>query len=174
MSGRRAFPRFRTLGAWSGRLRASRQVAVDFTEPGDVLTIISDGPGVVGEELTLGLVKGSEQMVVNVRVIATNPQVRNGVVRHQLTLEVLGTQHAMPIGAIASLIVGIEGRQYTDEVRVLRSQLMAGAGERYELGVEFLWLRLPGEESLRSYAATLTSSPALAIGDARLRHQEDS
>jgi hypothetical protein len=94
MSGRRAFPRFRTLGAWSGRLRASRQVAVDFTEPGDVLTIISDGPGVVGEELTLGLVKGSEQMVVNVRVIATNPQVRNGVVRHQLTLEVLGTQSA--------------------------------------------------------------------------------
>jgi hypothetical protein len=86
----------------------------------------------------------------------------------------LEASHAMPIGAIASLSVGIEGRQYTDEVRVLRSQLMAGAGERYELGVEFLWLRLPGEESLRSYAATLTSSPALALGDARLRHQEDS
>jgi hypothetical protein len=30
-------------------------------------------------------------------------------------------------------------------------------GERYQLGVEFLWLRLPREQSLRSYAATLPS-----------------
>jgi hypothetical protein len=90
VSGRRAFPRFRTLGAWSGRLRALRQVAVSPTEPGDLLTIVSDGPGIVGEELTLGLVKDAEQMVLKVRVIATKPELLDGVIRHQLQLEVLG------------------------------------------------------------------------------------
>jgi hypothetical protein len=90
VSGRRVFPRFQTLEGWLGRLRTSRQVAVDPTAPG--LTVISDRPGVVDEELTLALVKGGERVVVNVRVIATKPQVVNGVVRHQLTLEVVDTQ----------------------------------------------------------------------------------
>ena len=53
--------------------------------------------------------------------------------------------------------IEIDGREYMDEVRVSRSQLLAGVGERYAVGVEFLWLRLPWERSLRSYAATLTS-----------------
>ena len=90
VSGRRAFPRFRTLGTWLGRLRISRQVAVNLTEPG--LTVISDRPGVVDEELTLSLVQRGEQMAVQVRVVATNPQVLNGVLCHKLKLEVLGGQ----------------------------------------------------------------------------------
>ena len=90
VSGRRAFPRFRTLGTWFGRLRTSRQVAVNLTEPG--LTVISDRPGVVDEELTLSLVQRGEQVAVQVRVVATNPQVLNGVLCHQLKLEVLGAQ----------------------------------------------------------------------------------
>ena len=68
----------------------------------------------------------------------------------------LESSHAMPAGTIAALAIEIDGREYMDEVRVSRSQLLAGVGERYELGVEFLWLRLPREHSLRSYAATLT------------------
>ena len=58
VSGRRAFPRFRTLGAWLGRLRISKQVAVNLTEPG--LTVISDSPGVVDEEFSLALVYGRQ------------------------------------------------------------------------------------------------------------------
>ena len=67
----------------------------------------------------------------------------------------LESSHAMPEGTIAALSIEIEGRQYVDEVRVSRSQLLAGVGERYAVGVEFLWLRLPREQSLRHYAATL-------------------
>jgi hypothetical protein len=67
----------------------------------------------------------------------------------------LESSHAMPEGTIASLSIEIEGREYMDEVRVSRSQLLAGVGERYAVGVEFLWLRLPREQSLRHYAATL-------------------
>jgi hypothetical protein len=92
VSGRRGFPRFRTLGAWLGRLRTSTQVVVNLTEPG--LTIISDSPGVVDDEFTLALVQGSEQMDVKVRVVETSPQVLDGVLCHQLKLEVLGEQHA--------------------------------------------------------------------------------
>jgi hypothetical protein len=87
----------------------------------------------------------------------------------------LETAHALPIGAIAVLSVQIEGRQYTDDIRVLRAQRVAGAGERHEIGVEFLWLQLPGEASLRSYAATLTDSSAQpANGNGQLRRQQDS
>jgi hypothetical protein len=68
------------------------------------------------------------------------------------------SSHAMPISTIAALSVEIDGREYVDEVRVSRSRLLAGAGERYEVGVEFLWLRPPREQSLRHYAAMLTSS----------------
>ena len=76
----------------------------------------------------------------------------------------LESSHAMPAGTIAALAIEIDGREYMDEVRVSRSQLLAGVGERYQLGVEFLWLRLPREQSLRSYAATLTgNSTRLAI-----------
>jgi hypothetical protein len=92
VSGRRAFPRFRVLGAWFGRLRASRQVTVNPNEPG--LTIMSDSPGVVDDEFTLALLQGGEQMDVKVRVVATSPRVLDGVLCHQLTLEVLGEQHA--------------------------------------------------------------------------------
>ena len=53
VSGRRAFPRLQTLGAWLGRLRISKQVAV------------------------------------KVRVAATSPQVLEGVLCHQLKLDVL-------------------------------------------------------------------------------------
>jgi pilus assembly protein Flp/PilA len=70
----------------------------------------------------------------------------------------LESSHAMPAGTIAALAIEIDGREYMDDVRVWRSQLLAGVGERYELGVEFLWLRLPREHSLRSYAATLTGN----------------
>ena len=71
----------------------------------------------------------------------------------------LESSHAMPAGTIAALAIEIDGREYTDDVRVSRSQLLAGVGERYQVGVEFLWLRLPRERSLRSYAAMLPSDP---------------
>ena len=68
----------------------------------------------------------------------------------------LESSHPVPADTIAALAVEIDGQAYMDEVRVSRSQLLAGVGERYQLGVEFLWLRLPQDHSLRSYAAMLT------------------
>ena len=92
VSGRRAFPRFRTLGAWFGTLRTSTQVVVNLTAPG--LAIISDSPGVVDDEFSLALVYGGRQVDLKVRVVATSPQVLDGVFCHQLKLEVLDEQSA--------------------------------------------------------------------------------
>lgn len=70
----------------------------------------------------------------------------------------LECSHSMPAGTVAMLSLNIDGRRYSDEVRVSRSQLVAGAGERYEVGVEFLWLHPPLERSLRQFAALVTHS----------------
>ena len=93
VSGRRAFPRFRTLGVWFGTLRTSMQVAVNLNESG--LTILSDSPGVVDDEFTLALVQGTRKVDVKVRVVATSPHVLDGVLCHQLKLEVLDEQRAL-------------------------------------------------------------------------------
>jgi hypothetical protein len=69
-------------------------VALNLTEPG--LTVVSDSPGVVDEEFSLALVYGGRHVDVKVRVVATNPQVRDGLLRHELQLEVLNDQSASP------------------------------------------------------------------------------
>ena len=99
VSGQRNFPRFQIFGAWTGQLRSLRQVEVAGSHTGRTLSVISDGPGVVGEELTLGLVQGSEHVDVQVRVVATSPRVINHRVRHQLQLEVIDSDASNDSGA---------------------------------------------------------------------------
>ena len=70
----------------------------------------------------------------------------------------LECSQAMPAATVAMLSVDINGRRYADEVRVSRSRQVSGAGERHEVGVEFLWLHPPLERSLRQFAAALTVS----------------
>ena len=70
----------------------------------------------------------------------------------------LECSQATPAGTVSMLSLDINGRRYADAVRVSRSQHVSGAGERYEVGVEFLWLHPPLERSLRQYAAVLTVS----------------
>ena len=99
MPGQRGFPRFQVFGAWSGQLRALRQVDVALSEVGRPLSVISDGPGVVGEKLTLALVQGNEHVDVHVRVIATTPRVIDQRLRHQLQLEVIDSVASDDSGA---------------------------------------------------------------------------
>ena len=97
--GQRRFPRFQVFGAWTGQLRALRQVDVALSEAGGPLSVISDGPGVVGEELTLALVQGNDHVDVHVRVIATIPRVIDQRLRHQLQLEVIQSAASNDSGA---------------------------------------------------------------------------
>ena len=75
----------------------------------------------------------------------------------------LETNCRLPVGAIASIRVTIEGRELTDDVQIMRCQSIAGAGDTYHVGAQFLWTQPLVRRSLRSalrqargeFAATL-------------------
>ena len=71
-------------------MRVSCDVSVDTELLGSELTVLGDVPGVVDEELTLGLVGRDGQLDLRVRVLESRPQVTNGVVRHRLRLLMMG------------------------------------------------------------------------------------
>ena len=71
-------------------MRVSCDVSVDVDQIGNELTVVGDAPGVVDEELTLGLVSREGQLDLRVRVLESNPQIADGVVRHRLRLLMLG------------------------------------------------------------------------------------
>jgi hypothetical protein len=72
-------------------MRIWRDVSVDLGPSGSELTVVSDAPGVVDEELMLGLLGPEGQMDLRVRVLESNPHIVDGVVRHRLKLLNLGT-----------------------------------------------------------------------------------
>jgi hypothetical protein len=43
------------------------------------------------------------------------------------------------VGAIASIRVVIEGREFVDDVQIVRCQPIAGAGATFHVGAQFLW-----------------------------------
>ena len=62
----------------------------------------------------------------------------------------LETNCRVPVGAIASIRVTIEGRELTDDVQIVRCQPIAGAGDTYHVGAQFLWTQPLVRQSLRS------------------------
>jgi hypothetical protein len=77
----------------------------------------------------------------------------------------LETRCRLPIGAIASIRVTIEGRELSDDVQVVRCQPIAGAGHTYHVGAQFLWTKPLSRHSLRSAlrAATREFSATITI-----------
>ncbi|HXW05325.1 MAG TPA: hypothetical protein VD833_08840 [Vicinamibacterales bacterium] len=76
----------------SGQIRISRDVAVQVDERTSELAVLSDTPGVVGEELTLALVSNASDMDLRVRVIDSRPQIVSGVLRHRVRLQLLSAE----------------------------------------------------------------------------------
>src|SRR5688572_31414513 len=62
----------------------------------------------------------------------------------------LVTNWRVPGGAIASMRVTIDGRELADDVLILRCQPIAGAGETYNVGAQFLWPQPLVRQWLRS------------------------
>lgn len=58
-------------------------------------------------------------------------------------------------GAVVMLQLGVGGREVRDAVRITRCQAVPGAGDRFRVGAEFVWLDAPGERSLRRFARML-------------------
>jgi hypothetical protein len=67
----------------------------------------------------------------------------------------LETRHQIDVGTLGMLHVEVDGREYGDAVRIARCLAVPGAGHRFHVGAEFVWLDTPGDRSLRRFASTL-------------------
>ena len=56
---------------------------------------------------------------------------------------------ALPVGTVAALTLRVGDHEFTDGVRVVRCQPIAGAGSVHHIGAELLWTVAPGQRSLR-------------------------
>lgn len=92
MSGRRFYSRFHNALPRTGQMRISRDVAVQIDDKASELSILSDAPGVIGEELALALVSRDGGMDLRVRVIDSRPQIISGVLRHRVKLQLLSAE----------------------------------------------------------------------------------
>ena len=92
MSGRRFYTRFQQGAPSEGQMRVLRDVAVQYDEMSGELAIISDSPGVVGEELTLAVVGVEGDVEVRVQIVSSRPQIISGVLRHRLQLRPIGRE----------------------------------------------------------------------------------
>lgn len=70
-------------------MRVWRDVFVAAEPVSGELAVMSDVPGVVDEVLTLGLLGPEGQLDVRVKVLESNPQIVDGIVRHRLKLLML-------------------------------------------------------------------------------------
>jgi voltage-gated potassium channel Kch len=70
-------------------MRVWRDVFVATELIGGELVVMSDVPGVLDEVLTLGLLGPDGQLDVRVKVLESNPQIDDGIVRHRLKLLML-------------------------------------------------------------------------------------
>lgn len=65
----------------------------------------------------------------------------------------LETPFRVDAGALGMLRLVMGGNEYGDAVRIARCQALPGAGDRFHLGVEFVWLDAPEEHSIRRLAS---------------------
>ena len=56
----------------------------------------------------------------------------------------------LPVGTVAALTLRIGDHEFTDGVRFVRCQAIAGAGPLHHIGAELLWTAAPGHKSLRA------------------------
>jgi hypothetical protein len=61
----------------------------------------------------------------------------------------LETSAPLDVGTIGSITLTIDGEELHDHVRIVRCQPLAGAGERYHVGVQFLWVGALTRHTLR-------------------------
>ena len=76
------------MAAWSGTIRIWRDVAIA-ADTGPELAVVSEEPGVVHEEMMLGLSGPQGRLEIRVKVLESQPQVVDGIVRHRLRLLML-------------------------------------------------------------------------------------
>lgn len=68
----------------------------------------------------------------------------------------LETNSPLDVGTVGTLRFVIDGREFADDVQVVRCQAIEGAGSQYQVGAKFLWTMSSGGDSLRRALSLLT------------------
>jgi len=177
-------------------LRVLHDVVIARREENGELIAISSQAAVIGELLWLDLAGTDGDVDVKVRVLDSRPVVVDDAMRHQLRLEIIQpadgdrllglltrevtvqmidlshsgclveSGHRMEAGAVGTMRMTIDGRDYVENVQVMRCQQIEGGGNRYRIGVRFVWTSPSRERSLsRAIGRNPGQVPAWLIGD---------
>ena len=68
------------------------------------------------------------------------------------------------IGSSGSLVLSYDGKEYVDDVRVIRCRQCEGSNGAYQVGAEFLWTNTPHDRSLRRVLTQLQATAVQAAG----------
>ncbi len=88
VSGRRVYPRFRQTPPAQGQFRVSRDVVVQRDDTSSDITVLSDAPVGVAEQMTLSLVSSTGEVELQVTVVHCKPHIVDGTVRYLMQLAV--------------------------------------------------------------------------------------
>lgn len=82
-------------------MRVLRNVVVDRTDR-DELLVVSHGPAIVDEEMSLDLMGAGRSLELKVRVLESRPVIVDGAVRHRIRLSVIRAEPdlALPVDAV--------------------------------------------------------------------------
>jgi hypothetical protein len=86
VSGRRVYPRFGKVASADGQVRISRDVVVEADEITNEISVLTDSPVAVGEQMTLALVNSAGGVDMPVTVLDSRPDIADGRLRHRLLL----------------------------------------------------------------------------------------
>jgi hypothetical protein len=70
----------------------------------------------------------------------------------------LESSHQLTVGAMGTLLVRFDGKEFVDDVRVIRCRQSEGSSGIYYVGAEFLWTNAPHDGSLRRMVTRLRTS----------------
>ena len=77
----------------------------------------------------------------------------------------LKTSSPIDVGTVGTLRFVIAGREFVDDVQVVRCHAIEGAGSFYQVGAKFLWTMAGGGESLRQALNLLVgATPVRLVG----------
>ena len=82
-------------------MRVLRNVVVDRTDR-DELLVVSHGPAIVDDEMSLDLMGAGRSLELKVRVLESRPVIVDGAVRHRIRLSVIRAEPdlALPVDAV--------------------------------------------------------------------------
>ncbi len=157
------------------RVAGSRPVVVDGAVRYAVSVILLDGAPAATGSVTSSGPTGKQALE---EILTANDLV--GVLARDVPVHVMNvsgsgclveTMLRVDEGTTATLRVKIDGQEHRDPVQIMWCHRLAGSGETWRVGAEFLWTDVPDRRSLRRLASRLQQPGSGATFDIGVGNQ---